>query len=84
MKICNFVIFDLQSIENQTADCNILNVAKRRRHHTLNENRREYKENVMWPLKDILVGSRTQTLLSEKLLSSLDCLIKTLWDEASM
>ena len=56
MKICNFVIFDLQSIENQTADCNILNVAKRRWHHTLNENRREYKENVMWPLKDSFGG----------------------------
>ena len=52
IKICNFIIFDLQWIENQTADCNILNV----RHHTLNENVREYKENVMWPLKDTFDG----------------------------
>lgn len=52
IKICNFIIFDLQWIENQTADCNILNV----RHHALNENVREYKENVMWPLKDTFDG----------------------------
>ena len=56
IKICNFTIFDLQSIENQAADCNILNVEKRRRHHTLNENVGEYKENVMWPLKDTFDG----------------------------
>ena len=54
MKICNFIIFDLQSIQNQTADYNILYVTKRRRPHTLNENVREYKENVMWPLKDFI------------------------------
>ena len=56
IKIFNFTIFDLQSIENQAADCNILNVAKRRRYHTLIENVREYKENVILPLKDPFDG----------------------------